>query len=311
MGGAPEDPRADPRQLDLFVDGRDALLIHEVVTGLIRRDVERTETGLRHLAQDHPRHPDLVALTVLAEALTPATPVTVTHVGLTDYIGLTERTLVPAARRLLGAHADAFLRPVWRALGASAADLPFDATHPQAHRAWLCQQYGEWTAVGAAVEDEPHWADTPLLRYWMGLAQHHLGQPETAIRLWLPLCWMEPVLFAGRAPTLPSAVLRDGWEAFERAASFDEWLADTTDATGWFPAWLLLRHRGLRHLFHSDDIPDAGNVARVFRHLLALLPLEQSGLTDELVRQRRTLRQLDDRFFRYYMAVLADRRASS
>jgi hypothetical protein len=55
--GAPADQTADRRQLDLFVDGRDAILIHEIVTGLIRHDVDRTEAGLRHLGQEHPRHP--------------------------------------------------------------------------------------------------------------------------------------------------------------------------------------------------------------------------------------------------------------
>ena len=79
----------------------------------------------------------------------------------------------------------------------------------------------------------------------------------------------------------------------------------------WFPAWLLLRHRGLSRLFRTEDIPDAGDAARVFRHLVALLPLELRGLTDELVRQRRALRQLDENFFRYYMAVLGERRSSS
>ena len=49
----------------------------------------------------------------------------------------------------------------------------------------------------------------------------------------------------------------------------------------------------------------------MFRHLVALLPLELRGLTDELVRQRRALRQLDENFFRYYMAVLGERRSSS
>ena len=151
----PGDQAADRRQLDLFVDGRDALLVHEIVTGLIRRDVNRTEAGLRRLGQEHPRHPDLVALTVLVEALTAPAPAPATHVALTERVELTERRLVQAARRFLGADASAFLRPVWQALAATAADLPFEPARPRAHRAWLCQQYGEWTEVRAAVEDEP------------------------------------------------------------------------------------------------------------------------------------------------------------
>lgn len=48
----------------------------------------------------------------------------------------------------------------------------------------------------------------------------------------------------------------------------------------------------------------------MFRQLVVLLPLEQGVLTEELVRQRRALRELDERFFRYYMAVLGGRRAA-
>ena len=77
------------------------------------------------------------------------------------------------------------------------------------------------------------------------------------------------------------------------------------------PAWLLVRHQSLPDLFCDDAIPDAGEAAGLFRQLLALLPLEPRGLTDELVRQRRVLRQLDAPFFRYYMSVLGERRVSS
>jgi hypothetical protein len=308
--GAPADQPADRRQLDLFVDGRDTILIHEIVSGLITRDVDRTEAGLRRLGQDYPRHPDFEPLTVLAETLTAPAAACPTHETLTERLEMTERRLVPAAQRFLGGEASAFLRPVWEALAAAAADLPFAPVHPRAHRAWLCQQYGDWPGVHAAVKGEPRWADTPLLRYWMGLAQHHLGASEVATRLWLPLCWMDPPLFETHAPALPDPALRAAWLAFVRVLPFEEALADRAPAAAWFPAWLLVRHRGLSHLFRADDIPDAGDAARVFRHLLVLLPLEQGGLSDDLVRQRRALRQLDAGFFRHYMAALGDRRLS-
>jgi hypothetical protein len=304
------DLAANRRQLDLFVDGADALLVYEIVAGLISWDVERSGTGLRRLRQEHPQHPDLVALTVLVEALTAPGHPEATPVALTEHIDLTERTLVPTARRFLGADADAFLRPVWQALAATAAGLRFDAANPRAHRAWLCQHVGEWKDVRAAVENEPGWEDTPLLRYWMGLAQHHLGAPEVAIRLWLPLCWRDSPFFETHAPMLPNATIRTAWLAFEQGVPFEAPLADGALMTPWFPAWLLLRHRGLSRLFDADDVPDAGSAPRVFRHLLALLPLEQRGLTDELVQRRRELRPLDERFFRYYMAVLDERRSS-
>ena len=65
----PEDQSAYRHQLDLFIDGVDALLIHEIVIGLVSRDVGRAEMGLQRLDREHARHPDLAALTVLIEAL--------------------------------------------------------------------------------------------------------------------------------------------------------------------------------------------------------------------------------------------------
>ncbi|MFQ5827874.1 MAG: hypothetical protein ACE5JD_01780 [Candidatus Methylomirabilia bacterium] len=297
----------EPRQLDLFLDGRDAFLVHEVVTSLVVRDRGRAESGLARLRDEHPFHPDLPALALLVAALNSPLPSPATHATLTADIEAVQHALAPAARRLLGEDAAIFLQPLWQALAVTAATLPFDEAHPRAHRSWLCQQYGDWPAVRAAVEAEPDWAAKPCLRYRLGLARHHLGEPEAAIRLWLPLCWMEPVLFARRAPTLPSAILREGWNAFERAASFHESLADTTDAAGWFPAWLLLRHRGLVHLFPADEVSDAGTAARAFHHLLSLVPLEGQGLSGALVRQRRALQQLSPGFFRHYIEVVGQR----
>jgi hypothetical protein len=119
---------------------------------------------------------------------------------------------------------------------------------------------------------------------------------------------MDPVLFAGHAPALPSAPLREAWEAFERATPFDESFADTTPAVAWFPAWLLVRHWGLAHLFGAEEIADPGAAARAFRLLLSLLPLEGQALSDELVGHRRALRQLSPGFFRRYMEVVSRRR---
>ena len=300
----PAERPVELQQLDLFVDGRDALVVHAVVTSLAARDADSASFRLGLLRHEHPTHPDLSALTLLIDALRTPPPSPASHATLTSSIEAMERTLVPAARRLLGVDAAIFLRPLWQTLAAVAASLTFDETYPRAHASWLCQQYGDWAAVRVAVEVEPDWAARPLLRHWLGLALHHLGEPEAAIRLWLPLCWMDPALFARHAPTLPSLTMRDGWEAFERGAFFREPSEDATHAATWFPAWLLARHRGLAHLFQAADIPDAGLATQVFRALLALVPLERHGLSDELIAQRRALQRLSPRFFGYYMETL-------
>jgi len=306
----PAERAVELQQLDLFVDGRDALLVHTVVTSLVARDPDGARLGLAILRREHPAHPDLPALVLLTDTLQAPAPSPATHTTLTANIERVDRTLVPAARRLLGADAAIFLRPLWQTLAAVATNLTFDDTFPRAHASWLCQQYGDWAAVRAAVELEAGWSAKPLLRYRLGLALHHLGEPEAAIRLWLPLCWMDPALFARHAPALPSATMRDGWEAFERAGPFGEAPDDTTHSATWFPAWLLARHRGLVHLFQAADIPDAGPATQVFRALLALMPLERQGLSDELIAQRRALQRLSPRFFGYYMGTLGGRRLS-
>ncbi|HXH83963.1 MAG TPA: hypothetical protein VNN07_13695 [Candidatus Tectomicrobia bacterium] len=298
---------AEPWQLDLFIDGRDALLVHEVVTSLARRARDRATTALERLRAEQPLHPDVPALALLVAALDAPPRGPVTHEALTASIDALEHDVAPAARRLLGQDAASFLRPAWEALAEAAEHLGFDAAHPHAHRSWLCQQYGDWAAVRAAVEAEPHWATTRWLRHRLGLARHHLGASEEAIRLWLPLCWTDPDLFAQCAPTLPSALLRDSWNAFESTLAVDDAFGDAPDAASWFPAWLLLRHRGLARLFRPDDIPEASAAARVFRHLLVLLPLESGKLSDDVIRERRALRELSPAFFRRYMAAIQSR----
>jgi len=292
----------EARQLDLFVDGRDAALVHEVVTALESRDGGHATNAIARLRDEHPAHPDLPALAVLLGGLETRIPAPLTHANVTSRIEAIERELLPAARRFLAA--PGFLRPLWQSLATAAAGLPFDAAHPRAHGAWLYQQCDDWKAVQAAVERESGWAATPLLRHWRGLARHHLGDPEAAIQLWLPVCWMDPALFAQYAPALPSAILRDGWEASDRAVPFVEFLAEAAQPATWFPAWLLARHRGLAHLFVAEDIPQTGPDVRAFRALLALAPLESRGLSDELVAGRRALREASPDFFGYYMELL-------
>lgn len=304
-------PPREIAQLDLFLDGRDAFLVHEVVTSLLARDAARATRAIARLGDEHPRHPDLLALTLLADALPKWSSSPRAPAALMARVEAVERELAPAARRLLGTGAASFLAPVWRALAEAAAGLPFDDANPRAHAGWLFRQSDDWADVRRAVEAEPAWAARPVLRHWLGLARHHLGEREAAMRLWLPLCWIDPPFFAREVVTLPDAILRDGWDAFEETAPVDDFLGDVPHAAAWFPAWLLVRHRGLARLFHAQDVSDGGPAARVFSALLILVPLEGQGLSDEVIAQRRALRQLSPEFFRYYMDVLGGRRAGS
>jgi hypothetical protein len=292
-----------PRQLDLFVDGRDALLVHDVVTALRARHLAWAREALARLAAEHPGHVDVPALTLLVDALAAPAPAPGDRPALVAAVESAARGLVPAARRLLREHAEPFLRPWWQGLATAAAGLAFDPASPCTHRGWLCQQYGDWDAVRASIEAEATWPRTPVLRHWLGVARHHLGAPEDALALWLPVCWMDPARFARFAPALPNVALRTDWEAFERIAAFEPPFAETVDPAAWFPAWLLLRRPGLARVLAADLASGGGLPAQVLRHLVAMVPYEQGRADEELIRRRRVLRQLAPDFFRYYMAT--------
>jgi hypothetical protein len=304
-----DEPAVELQQLDLFVDGRDALLVHAVVTSVLARDPEAAAVRLALLRREHPAHPDLPALALMTDALRSSPPLPASHATLTVALENIDRMLLPAAQRLLGRDTAAFLGPLWQTLAAAAARMPFDERYPRAHASWLCQQFGDWAAVRAAVEAEPDWATRPLLRYRLGLALHHLDDPDAAVTLWLPLCWIDPELFARYASTLPNATVREGWEAFERAGPFGESL-DATHVAEWFPAWLLVRHRRLADLFEAANVPEMGTSTEAFRALLSLVPLERQGLSDELIVHRRALQRLSPELFAYYMESLGGRRPS-
>jgi hypothetical protein len=266
-------------QLDLFLDGRETILVNNLVGALLAGRLEGARDALNRLRKENPAHPDLAAFDRLVRSVydKPPAPLSAGEPG-----PLIERlmVLVPAANRLLGLGAAAFLLPWWQALARTEAVLdPAEAA--------------------------------PLLRYWMGSARWHDGDEREAVRLWLPLCWLEPESFARQAPALPSRIVREAWAAFD--AEPDP--GDGGDARGrdvpWFPAWLALRHRWVAHVFRADEVPDTGAPLQALRLLPGLLVLESQGFGDELVRQRRALRDISPRFFQTYRRLVVETRAQA
>jgi len=262
-------------QLDLFLDGREAILINEIVTDLIEARAASAGKALDRLREENPRHPDLPAFDRLVRSMSEAPP---WPAGNLDPMIEAVAALVPAASRLLGAGARTFLLPWWTALART--DPPPAPT-----------------------------AAEPMRRYWVGSAFWHVGVEREAVRLWLPLCWLDPESFARHAPALPGDLVREAWQAFDREFVS----ADGNDArvlgTPWFPAWLALRHRWVAHVFHPDELPDGGAALKALRLLPGLLVLESHGYSEELIRQRRALRDLSPAFFRTYRRLVVEPRA--
>ena len=266
-------------QLDLFLDGRETILVNVLVAALLAGRLEDAREALNRLRGENPAHPDLSAFDRLVRSVyekPPAPPSTGEPGPIIERLAL----LVPAANRLLGLGAAHFLLPWWQALART--DAQPDPTEA-----------------------------APLLRYWMGSARWHDGDEREAVRLWLPLCWLEPEKFARQAPTLPSPIVREAWAAFDGEPD----PGDGGDAHGrdvaWFPAWLALRHRWVAHVFRPDEVPGAGAPLQALRLLPGLLVLESQSLGDELVRQRRALRDISPRFFQMYRRLVVEARAHS
>jgi hypothetical protein len=151
----------------------------------------------------------------------------------------------------------------------------------------------------------------PLFRYWMGSARWHCGDERAAVRLWLALCWLEPASFALQAPTLPSALVREAWAAFDSEPNPDDGGDARAWEVRWFPAWLALRHRWVAHAFRPDDVPDTSAPLRALRLLPGLFLLERHGFSDELVRRRKALRDISPSFFRAYRRLVMESRSQA
>ena len=184
--------------------------------------------------------------------------------------------LVPTANRLLGAGARAFLLPWWQALA----------------------------RVGAVPQPTEA---APTLRYWMGSARWHVGDEREAVRLWLPLCWLDPESFAQQAPRLPG-IVHEAWDAFDMELDPGDGGQSRARNVLWFPAWLALRHRWVAHLFRPGEVPDTDAPLKTLRLLPQLLVLESRGYGEELVQLRRALRDTSPSFFRLYWRLVVETR---
>ncbi len=278
MGDA--DRARERTQLDLFLDGRDVVLVNAIVVNLLERQPDRAQDALTRLKEENPAHPDLAMFDRLCRALPAEPPRPTNHPELRALIE-SVKLLSSAADRLLGEGARAFLLPWWQAVAHAGAKLP-------------------------SAEAEPP------LRYWLGFARHHLGEEREALRLWVALCWLAPDSFEQWAPALPNVFLRAAWAAFQARAGHDDRAGPSAWGVLWFPAWLALRQRWVAHLFHANEIPDTEAALQALRLLRTLLPLESQGYSAELVRQRRRLQQISPMFFRaYLLEVVVEARRNS
>jgi hypothetical protein len=261
-------------QLDLFLDGKETLLVNDLVTKILEPCPAGAERALHRLREQSPEHPDLDAFERLVHSVRAGPPAAPGEKQLGPMID-SVAALAPAAERLLGREAAVFLLGWWRAL--------------------------------ARTEALPGPGDpSPLLRYWIGCARWNVGDERQALRLWLPLCWLAPESFVRHAPTFPSRTLREGWATFDSEADAEESGDMRAGKIAWFPAWLALQQRSIAHLFPPAEIPETSAALRAFRLLPGLLVLESQGYSEELIERRRILRDISPPFFRRYWQLVVE-----
>jgi hypothetical protein len=94
--------------------------------------------------------------------------------------------------------------------------------------------------------------------------------------------------------------VRRAWTAFEQRPGFDV-PEDPAAAARWFPAWAFLHDRELAGLFAPREIPGADPPEAAARAVLALLPVETRGLSEEVIAGRRALKSAAPSFFPHYL----------
>ena len=305
----PQPPPPPSQQLDIFAHSRDVMLRNDVLQALEQRDAPGARTAWLALADEFPTDPDLRSLDVLASALEQHrdTPLP-DHEALARERQLLTEDVAAAARRALGTAAgEAWLRPMWQALAARCAGLPFQASRADDHAAALWLRGEHWAQAALAVQGIESWRRIPAPLAWMVEARCRLGQLDESWALLAELAWLAPSRLDAllRRPIDP--LLARMHKKF--VSAFDNASDGALDSSGesvdlaWFPAWVLTQTPALApHLslaLHSQH----SAAERGMRLLLDLLSLERQGRHHDLVQRRRALRDLHAPLYAAYMAT--------
>ncbi|MGQ3058191.1 MAG: hypothetical protein ACT6T0_13470 [Nevskia sp.] len=285
---------ANRPQGDLFHDNAALFVIEALRAALARHDRAASRALLQKLEQEAPR--EAPAFNILLQALDP--PAAQSYDARSLQI---EQQLTPAAQRLLGPAARAYLAPLWVALaqalerdaGVDDADAGDLRQHPS--HAWMAA--GHWRDAAASITDcGRDWSRSPALIARLAeiqARQHRIGE---ARRLRMRLCWLFPdaaaPLLDALPPDDPDTALQRRWPEFQ--------LADAPLPITRFPAWLLLADARQREWLPPDQPPvtlAAADDQACFRALHQLLG--NAGDLDT----RRTLKALQPELMQAFLRL--------
>lgn len=285
-------------QLDLFEHSRDVMLRNAAVEALRRRDAAALDGTMARLAAEYPNDAWLAPLAALRSQLDsrPSPHGLSAREAMAALHDMTQR-IEPAARRLLGGDASAWLAPCWRELAQAMNGFAFDADAPSLHAAPLLLRAEEWAAATAAVEAIASWRRKPVPLEWMIEARYPMAGIDAVWAMLAELAWMAPQRARQCALRLDDGALAALVTRFE--AEFDG--GDLPDGFAMFPAWLLYAAAPLAEHLMRAEAGSATHPERCARQVMRLRLLERQGRHHELIEGRRTLRDLDAVLFAAYM----------
>lgn len=285
-------------QLDLFEHSQQVVLRNAVVDAVKRRNAGDGKAAVTALAAAYAADPLLHDIETLCLSME-ASPLPL-GLGTTDAAMLlqdAEGRLEPAARRLLGTAADAWLSPFWLDLARAMAGLPFDPRTENLHAAPLCMRGGDWQAALAAIEAIPSWRRQPAPLDWMINARFHTDGLEAVWPLIAELAWMAPQ----RARLVSSRLSDPRLARLLRRFDTEFEVSDAANGFAWFPAWLLIDDGSLADKLRLAEQGGVTLPERCARLVMTLLALERQGRHAEVVENRRRLREVSDTLFAMYM----------
>jgi len=286
-------------QLDLFLDSRAVALANEAIDALSARDAVRAPVSLDRLRREGPDHPALPALETLAGALAGWRKPDTDPAAIVRAVQWLDNEIAPAAERVLGPAALAFVGGFFRDLADAARGLAYEPARATAHRAWLCLRCGDWGEAEEAAGAIAGSAQNPDALHWLCVTRYRRHGLAAARSSLFALAWHAPHRLPSVLAELGDELLDGEWRAFEHACEWET--LEEAELPAWFPAWYLLEHPVVGKELSGAAFPDspAANAACL---LVELVELERQGHQRRLVGQRERLRRLNPEFFSLYMA---------
>ena len=289
-------PVRERRQLDLFEDSARTVAVKDLCDALTARDVREARRQRQRIVDLDPNDRAAAHAAVLIAALEASAVHGVAQAS--DRLGRIEREWLPAASALLGRTGRAFLIPLWREVADGFDDRNFDAAHPERHPSWAWRHCLDWEAVKRSVLAVPSCATQPVLLAALAEAEYRLHNRIAAVAHWFALCRLAPGEFADlvAAPDFPDRGMAQAWR---QAVDADELDRDLT--CEWFPAWMLVRERGLARVLPPQAPAD--DPARAF-NLVRELQTSGDAPHGRIIELRAALQAVHPGLFRSYLATL-------